>query len=410
MATKQQITKIQSGLNSARTTALNIQSELAKNASAPSDTSSTVPGTGSDKFLAALQKKLMDMSPIQSSANTQIEDKITQAISGLKQSQTDTHTATNLAYGRQEAAVTLAGQNKLTQAEEAQRGYAVNTGLIKNITNTTNTEMKDLELRKQEALAYGDAQMAGQIANLQLKGLAFQQQAQQQVFTNLLSMGGLIMKVQQENRIGQAQTFQEHQAISNIALRYGIKVLPNDTIESVTQRAMPFADKAQKLELQKTQAQISEINAQTTRALRADSTGVQMTSTEAGAIADAYLQAGPVVLGLIKNPNNLSTVLNMAAKKRQEQYEMTARQNFSAGITKADSLATIHANKTLTPQETQQALNATETIYGNRKVPTNNTGAGLPGFINSVGLGALNTEVGVGSWLLGTQPEYYHLK
>ncbi len=336
----------------------------------PTATSATPAGNSSDQFLKTLQDKLMGMSPMVSSNNTKIDSTIKDAIANLQQSRKDTQFATTSAFNRKEQAVNYSGQNSVTTAQETQRGYALNTGLLQNIVNTTNTDIKDLELRKQEALAYGDAQTAGKIATLQMEGLQFKQQAQQKVFTNLLSTANVMLQSSANQRATQAQTFQEHQAISNIALKYGVAIQPGDNIDSITSRASVYADKAQKLDLKKTQAQINEINAQTSKAIAGASANADLTPDGIKSLALAASQggaAGAAVLGLIKNPNTYSKVINSMVDIQYTGYKSNAQQALLKGATRNDSIQAVQNDTTLSASDKVQYMKAINYVYDNNK-------------------------------------------
>lgn len=213
-----------------------------------------------DTFMQTLQDKLMGMSSMASSDSTSLETALGKALEGQQKAGDAAHTATTLSYDRQIAEAGKTGAANLTSAEEAQRGFAVNTGLIRNIQETTDKNVKDLELRKQEALATGDATSANNISQMQLQALQFKQTSQQNLFSNILNMGQLgLQKQAQENastQFNQSLTLQKAQnafsqdsEISKIALQFGLTVSPGETLASITTKAKPFASAEQKARL-----------------------------------------------------------------------------------------------------------------------------------------------------------------
>lgn len=217
-------------------------------------------GLSTDAFMQTLQDKLMGMSSMTSSDNTALDTALNSAIAQQTKAGEASRTATTLSYDRQISEAGQTGSQNLTSAEEAQRGFAVNTGLIRNIQETTDKNVKDLELRKQEALATGDAATANNLSQLQLKALEFKQTAQQNIFSNILNMGQLgLQKQAQENAASQFKqtldlnkaqlAYTEDSDISKIATQFGLTVSPGETLASITNKAKPFASAEQKARL-----------------------------------------------------------------------------------------------------------------------------------------------------------------
>ena len=222
----------------------------------------------SDSFMSELQKSLQGAAGAVSSYDTDIEKGINQAI---KSTQIATDAGTNRIesqFNREVGYAADIGKAKLTTANEARRGFATNTGILKQIYQDTDKQMKDLEQRKQELILQGEAEGASTIASLQVKSLEMRQQAQQKAYENMLSLASFGLSAKQEQRQARAQTFQEKQALGNIALEYGITLDANDTIESAVAKAAPFASQRQQLQLSKLTQDIAESRARTAQVLK----------------------------------------------------------------------------------------------------------------------------------------------
>lgn len=241
------------------------------------ETNKTTPNTSkqdiaADPFLAEMQSQLTRQSGSISSASTNIEKAISESISNLQKSNASTTKATTSAFDRQIDQTRKSGSFAFTGAQEEQRGFAQNVGILRKINEDTNTNLKDLEQRKQEVILQGDAATASKIADLQLKALEFKQQSEQQVFSNLLSMSNFGLSLKQEERQSKAQDFTEKNAISQIALEFGIPFSENDTIDSIITKAAPFASEDRQLKLQQIRADIQRSQAETAKALQGEST------------------------------------------------------------------------------------------------------------------------------------------
>lgn len=241
------------------------------------ETNKTTPNTSkqdiaADPFLAEMQSQLTRQSGSISSASTNIEKAISESISNLQKSNASTTKATTSAFDRQIDQTRKSGSFAFTGAQEEQRGFAQNVGILRKINEDTNTNLKDLEQRKQEVILQGDAATASKIADLQLKALEFKQQSEQQVFSNLLSMSNFGLSLKQEERQSRAQDFTEKNAISQIALEFGIPFSENDTIDSIITKAAPFASEDRQLKLQQIRSDIQRSQAETSKALKGDIT------------------------------------------------------------------------------------------------------------------------------------------
>ncbi len=158
-----------------------------------------------DTFSAELSKKLMSNLDIVSSEPSGFEEEIGKAVSGIEEARRVTETGIGASFERQRIEAEQAGEQRLTGAREARRGFATNTAILEKIEKDTEKSLRDLDLREQEALATGRTETATQIANLKIARIQFQEQAKQQAFSNMLGLGGLFLSAEQERRL-QEQT------------------------------------------------------------------------------------------------------------------------------------------------------------------------------------------------------------
>ena len=247
-------------------------------------------------------------------------------------------------------------------------GGLMNISALRELTSTTDKSIKDLEQRKQELILQNDSAAAAKIADLQFKALEFQQTAQQQVFTNLLGMADFGFK-QSANELAKSnQVFQQNQAMSSIALKYGITLNPGDTIESVTTRAMPFASKEEALQLAKLQSEINKNNAEVTKTLREGISYVNDSNLDTVAQAAAI---NPAVLSTIKNPSDLGKVVVKMNEIQKANAISQIEYNIKSGVykTKEQALSDIQtsaSNGTLNPSYIPDAVDYVNTNFATK--------------------------------------------
>lgn len=347
-----------------------IATARAANGSTPAPTN-----TASD-FVGQLQQKLLGQSDIISSENTNLENKINEAISGIQKGAEASAAAITSQYDREIGYAKDQGDSMFTSALEAQRGFAQNTAGLKQLATETDKQLKDMEMRKQELILQGNAAAAGKISDLQLQAIQFRQQAQQQVFANLLGMANFGLQAQQQetqrSQFERQQNFQEQQAIGTVALEYGLTVKPGDTIESIVSRAMPLASKQKQLELQAMQAQINESNANIRRINAEAAAGAKVSSApEIDILARGYLNGAD--LGLIKNPETQSLVVTRAVAMQKEDVLGAVGQFVGENISMSEANRRANAAYSNNPVLLEIAKAEIAKQYGS-KTPAKGTG------------------------------------
>ena len=157
-----------------------------------------------DTLLKAMQDKALGSSDMVSSAKTGFEEAIASAQKAGAASTARIESQFDREIGFQKEQF---GQQR-TGALESRRGFATNTAALRALDERTEKSLRDLEQRKQELILAGESETAGRIGELQIKSIEFRQQAEQQMFSNVLNMGNLAVNIQQEQRLSEQQTQQ----------------------------------------------------------------------------------------------------------------------------------------------------------------------------------------------------------
>lgn len=289
------------------------------NTTLPTDTSAT-------DFMNKIQSQLLNQSGIISSSNTNLESKLQNAISGIKSSAESSNAATQSQFEREAQGILETGNEAQLAGRAAGQGGIMNIAALRELTGTTDKNLKDLAQRKQELILQNNAAAASKVAEMELKTLEFKQQAEQQVFSNLLGMSNFATQIQQESRLSKAQTFNERQALSSVALQYGLDVKHGDTLETIITRAAPLASKEQQLKLAKLQSDINLNNVNAAKAMKGDSTApIDSDSIDTYAATALSLEKA----GRTDEYNNIVGLMSKAGKL-DEFYEQKAQYSLDA--------------------------------------------------------------------------------
>lgn len=358
------------------TTAPTITTPVATPAPAPGGAGTPAPSSTGD-FITQLQGQLLNQSGIISSSNTNLENQMQTAMNSVQQAGTATDQGINANFQGQEDAAQQAGQTKLTSQLTTQGGFGQNVAALNQLMDQTKKQVSDLDLQRQQALATGDAATASKIADLQVQSITFQQQAQQQVFSNLLGMGDFAQKQQSNDLAQQSQDFGQQQAISTVALKYGLTVSPNDTLASITTKAMPYASQEEKLQLQQIQSQITANNAQTQKALNDIQSNQPLDPTTLAALGSMMLSNPNAVLGVVKDTAQLGQVASAANSAANKQFPDIIASNVTNGTSKSDTIGQIMASPFLNIQDKTKLVDQANEAYSS-PTPTSSTLSSLP--------------------------------
>lgn len=295
--------------------------------------SKKTPAVTSDPFIDQLKKSLLDQQGVISSKNSKIEDSINDAIKGVKSSAESGAAAVETKYNRLQGYAVDEGERAETNFLEQRSGFATPVVAFRNLQEYNKKAINDLEQRKQELILEGNSAAAGQIAGLQLKKLEFEDKAAQQTFSNLLQMGSLAVTMnaqkQQADQFERTASFAENQAMSAIALKYGVAVQPGDTIDTITARAAPFASEVQKTELLRTKTEIAKLNAEIAKAARGDSGSAPGGGFDQATIASiaAMGAKNPAFLANLNPSVYAAVVAEMEVQSRPRAFSFSELQN-----------------------------------------------------------------------------------
>lgn len=349
-----------------------------------------------------LVQKLLGQSDIISSQSTGIESKINDIIGGVSTGEKANEQALGLQYGQKEAVAQTAGDQKFTAAQEGQRGFAINTAALKQVNDQTKQNISDLENQKQQLILQGQSAAAGQISQLQLQALTFQQQAQQQVFSNLLGITNVSNQEDQQNtaaaQFQKTFNFQQQQAVGTLATQYGLTPQPGESLDSLYARAVKDmgANSPAALDIAEKRSQILSNNAQAQKALSDAAANKPLDAANIELLANTYNSVGSPILGQVKNANDQAAIISKANELEIGNYQSTAQQNYDNGITKSAVIQLAMQDQSISNK--QGAIQAINAVYGNNENPTakpSTSGSGgfvrfqAPGSLPASGLGSV---------------------
>lgn len=164
--------------------------EVAKIANTPTGQD---PTGGINSLMSVLQEKLINSSSIISSEDTNLEKMIGNAVSSIKENNTNSNKVIDSKFNREIGVAKEDQAAQITNQLEQGRGFAINIGALRKLTETTDKEIKDLEQRKQELMMQGDVEASKQITDLQIKAYELRANSIEKTFSNLLSYGSLLI-------------------------------------------------------------------------------------------------------------------------------------------------------------------------------------------------------------------------
>lgn len=214
-------------------------------------------GTTNDQFTAAIQSKLLDMSGMISSNNSDLETGLKTAQDTLQASSNKTDAATNLSYDQQIADAKDKASSDITNGRAGGAGGVLNLAALRELTDLTDKNLNDLEQKRQEALLNNDAATAKQLSDLQMQALTLKQDAIQKTFGNLLQLGQFGIQAQTEQRAAAAANDAHTKAVGDLIASNpdaGIKV--TDTLDQAYAKMGSAPDNP---DLQLKKAQIAKI-------------------------------------------------------------------------------------------------------------------------------------------------------
>lgn len=334
---------------------------------------------GNDAFMSSLQDKLFAGAGVVSSQGSNIDNLITSSINDLNGANQSNKQGIQADFQMQKNNAAQQGQNTMTAEMEARRGMATNTGIVQNIADNTNKQLTQLDLAEKSAITKGDMDTASKVAELRVQQLNFQQQATQKAFENQLSIYSTINTAKQTQLAAQKQSFDEQSSMSSIALQFGIKLNPGDTLADVVGRAAPFASQKQQADLALTLANTRKANAEAAKAAAGQDFNLDSTSASAFASTLSNLvasgktdQANAFLANILDKQGSKGFNMVQQALTKQTESEFTdenIRQSTRDALGKGQSLGTIidtvNANPFATSaQKSRAAMVATEIAQG----------------------------------------------
>lgn len=168
--------------------------------------------------------------------------------------------------------------------------FGTSTAQFKLMDETINRNLNDLKQRKEDALLQADASYAAQMDSLMAQELEFRTQANQQMFSNMLGIAGIGQQQQSFRLQERSQQFQQDQAISSIALEFGLEAVDGESLEDVISRAAPRADEARRLQLAQMRSQINAANASLREANARMARNESLDAMDSGDLADLVMR------------------------------------------------------------------------------------------------------------------------
>jgi hypothetical protein len=262
-----------------------------------SGTKEVSPSGTANTILQELSSRLLNQTGITSS-DSGAQDIIDESVARIESAEKARKEGLGASLERAKTETAELGEERLTAARELQRGVgpASSFALINKIEEATNKELKDLDMRYQEALASGQMDVANQISNLRLKSIEYKQQAQQQAFQNILSAGSFALSVSQFEAAQEAVKREEQNQIRSLALTYpsafeGTNV-DSLSFEEAYSKARVVASDVEKLSLDYQRAQINSLNNKLTNTPEITASNYDLAKREAVSTFDEIVRSG----------------------------------------------------------------------------------------------------------------------
>lgn len=142
----------------------------------------------SQEFAQAAQQRLLEQNEVISSQDTELEQSFAAARQGVRQAQQASAARIESQFGRERGYLERDAQAGFTDFAERRSGFGTQMAAFRRLVETTDKNLNDLEQRKQELILQGESDAASKIAGLQVNELEMRQQAQQQMFNNILGL------------------------------------------------------------------------------------------------------------------------------------------------------------------------------------------------------------------------------
>ena len=134
-------------------------------------------------IIDALSKRVLGDNGMVTSDTTSIDS----ALSDLRASNDATKAGIVATYNKNRQSLIQSGQQNVTSFQEASRGFAVNSAVLRQLNDETSKALGDLNTQEQIALSNADAATASKVADMKVQLMQFRNDTMQRQFTNALS-------------------------------------------------------------------------------------------------------------------------------------------------------------------------------------------------------------------------------
>lgn len=258
-------TKTSAGNETPTETAARIRARLAA-AKKDGTTSALSTERRSSPLLEALTERLSSQGKgISSSSSSALQASIAQAISDTQRSGDLTLQRLELERQREVSFARDRAGASYTTALEGRTGYATQTAALRELTETTEKSIRDLDQRYQEAMLTNDANTAAQIAQLRMQKIQFQMQQEENYYRNLISVAGMQQQEEQffQNQMNENARFAVQMAQSNYQFEKNLGVQYKQL--DLQSQELDIARERNQISWAEYRAKQSEINAAKTK-------------------------------------------------------------------------------------------------------------------------------------------------
>jgi hypothetical protein len=286
-----------------------------------------------DPVIQELRKSISGEAERVSSASTGVEDTISEAVQRTQAAGEAGEQRIDSSFDRQRQQVLGMGEQAVTGFAEARRGFGTQLSALRNLVNTTDEQLKDLDARREEAQLANDVATLNATNALIMEGEKMKMDALQNTFNNMLAVTNMGLQARQFE-LGQAQqaeqfqltyelegekfqlskdqqSFAEQQAIGGVALEFGLDVAPGETIGSIIDKAAAtgIVDERRALELSQIRADITRSNAETARIMKQNASEKALDPITVESLAKAYRDGNTEFLAGLETNEQYGQVL-----------------------------------------------------------------------------------------------------
>lgn len=149
-------------------------------------------GDTSSKILDMLASRLTEQGKsISSSSSSNLQSSIQDAINSTQRAGDMSSEALRIEGARELGFAQDRASATITGALEGQTGYARQVAALGELAQTTEKSVRDLDQRYKQLILQNDAATAQRVAELGIKKLEFQQQQEQNFYSNIFALGNL---------------------------------------------------------------------------------------------------------------------------------------------------------------------------------------------------------------------------